>query len=116
VKDLGEARDAARGLRRMTARLARFPYQTAALPGNGKQGWYFRRLRTIRKMKQKITDFFQDENGHWVAKLACGHTQHTRHDPPWQNRPWVTTEEGRAAKIKSGNTMDCKKCDEEVRK
>lgn len=32
----------------------------------------------------------QDQDGHWVAELSCGHTQHLRHQPPWQNRPWVT--------------------------
>ncbi|MFB8831117.1 DUF3565 domain-containing protein [Azotobacter sp. CWF10] len=24
-----------------------------------------------------------------MAVLSCGHTQHLRHQPPWQNRPWV---------------------------
>lgn len=61
-------------------------------------------------MKQHITGFHQDDEGHWVAELACGHTRHVRHDPPWQLRPWVITEEGRAAKI--GSTLGCKKCDE----
>ncbi len=37
-------------------------------------------------MNQKITGFHQDEDLHWVADLACGHTQHVRHDPPWQSR------------------------------
>jgi hypothetical protein len=63
-------------------------------------------------MKRAITDFHQDEEGHWVADLACGHTQHVRHDPPWQNRPWVTTEQGRAQFV--GKTLDCKKCDNEA--
>jgi hypothetical protein len=62
-------------------------------------------------MKQAITGFHQDEEQHWVADLACGHTQHVRHDPPWQSCPWVITEEGRVSKI--GNTLECKKCDEE---
>jgi hypothetical protein len=35
-----------------------------------------------------------------------------RHDPPWQSRPWVITEDGRASKI--GTTLECKKCDEET--
>ncbi|WP_372983133.1 DUF3565 domain-containing protein, partial [Marinobacter sediminum] len=21
--------------------------------------------------------------------MSCGHFQHVRHNPPWQNRPWV---------------------------
>jgi hypothetical protein len=61
-------------------------------------------------MKQKITGFHQDEELHWVADLACGHTQHVRHDPPWQNRPWVETADGRASRL--GQALDCKKCDD----
>jgi hypothetical protein len=61
-------------------------------------------------MKQRITGFYQDEKSDWVAQLACGHTQHVRHDPPWQNRPWVISEEGRAAKI--GHILECKNCDD----
>lgn len=61
-------------------------------------------------MKQKIAGFHQDQEMHWVADLACGHTQHVRHDPPWQSCPWVATEEGRAGKIES--VIQCKKCDE----
>ena len=61
-------------------------------------------------MKQPIIAFHRDEEQHWVADLACGHTQHVRHDPPWQNRPWVETEEGRAGKL--GHHLDCRKCDE----
>jgi len=60
-------------------------------------------------MKQPIVGYHQDEEEHWVAKLACGHNQHVRHDPPWTNRPWVTTHEGRDAHI--GTLLDCKKCD-----
>jgi len=57
-------------------------------------------------MKQAITGFHQDEEQHWVAELACGHNQHVRHNPPWTNRPWVTTEEGRARFI--GEELNCK--------
>lgn len=46
-------------------------------------------------MLQAIVGFHLDEENHWVAELACGHGQHVRHDPPWQNRPWVMTESGR---------------------
>jgi len=60
-------------------------------------------------MKQPIIGYHKDEEGHWVARLSCGHNQHVRHDPPWQLRPWVTTEEGRARFI--GYELDCKKCD-----
>ena len=62
-------------------------------------------------MRQPITGFHQDEQQHWVADLACGHTRHVRHDPPWQNRPWVLTEEGRASML--AQLLDCKKCDGE---
>lgn len=61
-------------------------------------------------MQQMIIGFQQDEEKHWFADLACGHTQHVRHDPPWQNRPWVITAVGRSQKI--GFILDCRKCDE----
>jgi len=60
-------------------------------------------------MKQPIVGFHKDEKGDWVADLKCGHTQHVRHDPPWQLRPWVITEESRQEKI--GSTLICKECD-----
>lgn len=60
-------------------------------------------------MKQQIIGYSKDEVDDWVAELACGHTQHVRHNPPWQLRPWVTSEEGRAEHI--GHNLDCKKCD-----
>lgn len=60
-------------------------------------------------MKQSIVGFHKDEHGDWVADLKCGHTQHVRHDPPWQLRPWVTTEEGRKKHL--GMELNCKKCD-----
>ncbi len=62
-------------------------------------------------MNRKITGFHRDEEGHWVAELECGHAQHVRHDPPWINRPWVTTEEGRARTL--GAELDCKRCEED---
>ncbi|MBL8271453.1 DUF3565 domain-containing protein [Steroidobacter sp.] len=61
-------------------------------------------------MKSKIVSFHQDEARDWVARLACGHNQHVRHNPPWVSRPWVVTNEGRAAAL--GSELDCKKCDE----
>ncbi|WP_200866319.1 DUF3565 domain-containing protein [Pseudomonas syringae] len=36
-----------------------------------------------------VIDLRQDEQGHWFARLSCGHTQHLRHQPPWQSRAWV---------------------------
>ncbi len=63
-------------------------------------------------MQQAIVGFHLDAEGHFVADLACGHGQHVRHDPPWQNRPWVLTEQGRKEKL--GVMLECKKCDEMV--
>ncbi|MFC6634007.1 DUF3565 domain-containing protein [Microbulbifer taiwanensis] len=61
-------------------------------------------------MQQPIAGYHRDEENHWVAKLACGHNQHVRHDPPWQNRPWVETAQGRESML--GHLLNCKKCDE----
>ena len=44
-----------------------------------------------------------------MARLACGHNQHVRHDPPWTSRVWVTTPEGREAHL--GELLECRKCD-----
>jgi hypothetical protein len=55
-----------------------------------------------------IVGFHQDDEGHWVADLECGHTQHMRHQPPWQNRAWVLTPEGRARFI--GVRVGCRQC------
>src|ERR1043165_5304048 len=59
---------------------------------------------------QSIVGFHQDADGHWGADLACGHTQHVRHDPPLIERPWVLTPEGRARVLFT--TLACKKCDD----
>ena len=60
-------------------------------------------------MQQPMMSFGQDEWGDWVAYLACGHRQHVRHNPPWINRAWVITLEGRAGKL--GVCLNCKACD-----
>ncbi len=65
-----------------------------------------------RAMLRPITGYHLDEEGHWVAELACGHYQHVRHDPPWQVRNWVTTEAGRQARL--GQQLACVKCDQGV--
>jgi hypothetical protein len=62
---------------------------------------------------RRIVGFHKDDEEHWVADLECGHTQHVRHDPPWQVREWVTTAEGRASRI--GTTLKCVKCVQEER-
>ena len=61
-------------------------------------------------MQRKITGFHLDEFNDWVAELDCHHGQHVRHNPPFVNRPWVMTEEGRNSKL--GERLNCKKCDE----
>ena len=47
--------------------------------------------------------------GSRVADLPCGHTRHFRHNPPWQEREWVTTPEGRDKFL--GSELDCQECD-----
>jgi len=61
-------------------------------------------------MKQAICGYHQDEEHHWVAQLACGHFQHVRHNPPFTNRPWVISQNGRQGML--GQLLKCKKCDE----
>ena len=61
-------------------------------------------------MRRPITGYHIDDEGHWVAQLACGHNQHARHDPPWTIRPWVITEQGRDSML--GHELECKKCEE----
>jgi hypothetical protein len=60
-------------------------------------------------MKQAITGYHRDEEDDWVAELQCGHFQHVRHQPPFINRPWVTTPSGREAML--GHCLFCKKCE-----
>ena len=61
-------------------------------------------------MERAITGFRTDDEGDWVAILSCGHPQHVRHRPPFTNRPWVTSEEGRRSKL--GQVLNCVRCDE----
>jgi len=63
-------------------------------------------------MLRPISGYHLDEEGHWVAELACGHNQHVRHDPPWQERAWVTTAAGRQAHL--GWQLQCLKCDRDA--
>jgi hypothetical protein len=60
-------------------------------------------------VQRRIAGYHQDGEGHWVAELECGHAQHVRHDPPWQQRPWVVTEEGRRRFL--GTPLNCPACD-----
>jgi hypothetical protein len=56
-----------------------------------------------------IDGFHQDDHGEWVAELSCLHGQHVRHRPPFQDRPWVTTADGRAGRV--GSAIECPLCD-----
>jgi tellurite methyltransferase len=60
-------------------------------------------------VNRAIDGFHQDEEGDWVAELSCGHGQHVRHRPPFWDREWVTTVQGRAERI--GTELDCPLCD-----
>ena len=60
-------------------------------------------------MERSIVAFHCDPEGDWVADLDCGHGQHARHRPPFVNRPWVKSEEGRVAML--GRKLDCLRCD-----
>ena len=64
--------------------------------------------------QRRIVGFHQDQEKQWVAELECGHSQHIRHTPPWQLRPWVLTEAGRIGHLGTG--VPCPACaDPEVR-
>ena len=60
-------------------------------------------------MRRSIVGFEQDEVGDWVALLECGHRQHVRHRPPWQEREWVVTAEGRQGRL--GAPPECIACE-----
>ncbi len=60
-------------------------------------------------MERSILGFHRDKAGDWVAELDCGHSQHVRHRPPFENRPWTTTEAGRRSKL--GLRLKCPNCD-----
>jgi tellurite methyltransferase len=60
-------------------------------------------------VQRKICSYFRDERNDWVAVLDCAHGQHIRHNPPFANRPWVDTAEGRTGKL--GFELDCVRCD-----
>ena len=71
-------------------------------------------MRSVSKIrsamaKTKIVGFRQDPQADWIAELACGHTQHVRHRPPWQSRPWTQTADGRASRL--GAEIECPVCD-----
>ena len=60
-------------------------------------------------VRRTVEGFHRDGAGEWVAELSCLHGQHVRHRPPFQERPWVLTDEGRAARV--GAQLECPACD-----
>jgi hypothetical protein len=64
--------------------------------------------RVQSAVPRRIVGYHQDDHDDWVAELECGHGQHVRHDPPWQRRPWVTTDTGRTAHL--GTLLMCVSC------
>ncbi|MCU1729261.1 DUF3565 domain-containing protein [Pseudomonas sp. 7P_10.2_Bac1] len=59
-----------------------------------------------------IIGWRQDQEQYWIVLLSCGHTQHQRHLPPWQSRPWVLDPQQRQKKI--GQPFDCGWCAQEA--
>jgi tellurite methyltransferase len=60
-------------------------------------------------MQRPIVRFGHDDEGVPIALLSCGHPQHIRHNPPFVNRAWITTEQGRASML--GQTLNCVRCE-----
>jgi tellurite resistance-related uncharacterized protein len=68
-----------------------------------------RRVEGWRLMLRAIVGFHRDEEGDWVAELSCLHNQHVRHRPPFQQRPWVLDDAGRASRL--GAELECPLCE-----
>jgi len=62
----------------------------------------------VAGIARKIVDYHLDEAFDWIADLECGHQQHVRHNPPWTNRHWVTTPQGRLEH--KGQVLLCSVC------
>ncbi len=60
-------------------------------------------------MRRAMVDFALDDEGDWIARLTCGHSQHVRHRPPFQDRTWVLDAETRRARL--GVFLLCPLCD-----
>lgn len=59
-------------------------------------------------MNRAIIGYHLDDENDWVAELSCQHFQHVRHNPPFINRPWVITLQGRNKML--GHQLRCIKC------
>lgn len=60
-------------------------------------------------MKCSITKFHLNRFQEWVADLECGHVVTMRHNPPYQDCPWIGSAKGRQAHI--GDIQECVNCD-----
>lgn len=60
-------------------------------------------------MERPIRGYDRDEEGHWVARLSCGHGHHLRHQPPFHDRAWVEDLEERTRRL--GHLLACPACD-----
>jgi hypothetical protein len=67
-------------------------------------------MSNVGLTERRIVGFRQDGEREWIAELECGHSQHVRHTPPWQEHPWVLTPEGRAGRL--GTRLHCRRCKE----
>lgn len=60
-------------------------------------------------MHRAMTGFRRDADGAWVADLACLHSQHIRHEPPFREAAWIEDDEERGRRV--GQPLDCPLCD-----
>src|SRR5690349_25044473 len=60
-------------------------------------------------MHRAMTGFRRDDDGDWIAELACLHSQHIRHDPPFWEAAWIEEDDERARRL--GQPLDCPLCD-----
>lgn len=63
-------------------------------------------------MQRAIVGFHRDDEGEWVAELACGHRRHVRHRPPLFPEPWVLDAASREARL--GTPLECGRCDQQL--
>ena len=61
-------------------------------------------------MIRSITGFLPDGSDGWQAELICLHRHPIRHRPPFHQRAWVTSEQGRTEHL--GTLIDCEECDD----
>lgn len=65
-------------------------------------------METTSNILQPIIGYHRDDEGHWVAQLACGHNQHARHDPPLTHCQWVKNIAGRDSMLNF--ELGCQNC------